>query len=1041
MSTELPDLGSPPENLDPNLRKWLVRAREHIRELRGSSGDPAGAAGSGGTGGTTIVLPGPPAPAPGPAPADPPDLTPPPTPSGVTVTAGLSAVYITTDPPLFTQGHGYARTKVYGAKYSGAGPLPTFSNASLQHEFVGEIGSFPSDLGVQWHIWVKWLTADDVESVVPFGGTNGVQVTTGKIGNADLGPLIVEAGNLATGAVTASKLAAGAVGFTAFAAGLEPVGVVGALPNPVGYTGPRAIVLTTDGKLYRLVAGAWTAAVPAADIAGTLADAQIASLAASKITGQLTNAQIASVAAAKLTGQITSTQITDGAISTPKLAAGAVTAANIAAETITAEQIAAEAITAAELAAGSVIAAKIAAGAVTATAIAAQAITAGKIAAGAVTANEIAANAITTAKIAAGAVNADQIAARAIRTDKLLVTGNGAAINDDPNTVDLSAWIGGTFSIVADTSSPTGSALSITSNGASTFSSRDIPLDASKNYNIRMKVRRVSGTATCYLLVAFFNASGALLQGSTYPLGWAGGTYHYFGLVNEVPPTSYTEYQVSFGPNESRGIPPGTAYCRVGMLANYDGAGEQRFTSIRLTEKASADLIVDGSIIAQKLAANAIAVGSAAIQNGAIVNAMIANGTIDDAKIATLAASKITAGSLNVGAFIQSSNYIAGVSGWRIDGTGPAEFAAASIRGQLTASQIDSRNLTIRDSSGNIIFDSGGARVIDGFRTTNPNPQDWSAGETFFFKSAVALGLSTPSGYGVLRTVRPYGSASDLSGGAVNQWFEGDGQVWFRRSTGTTTWSAWEAVPNGTITPANISTFIAAASIGTALIADASITNAKIGDTIQSVGYSPGVSGWLIRKSDGFAEFGAATIRGKLSAGNLVGSASNSSRGSQSLTLTAGAVQFQRYIMSSAPLLLESDPVTNLARIEGLFEGDIVLQTNVSFAGGGGTYKAVVEAVFEFQVFDGTTWGTWTNDNIVTFSNTVILTGNEPIVIPLSIGDQVVLPPATSPQVRASVSVIFAGFRQLVVNGGAIKADALASATIRGRGFLRQRPN
>lgn len=850
------------------------------------------------------------------------------------VTAGLAAVYITTDPPLFTQGHGYARTKVYGAKYSGTGLLPTFANASLQHEFIGEIGSFPSDLGVQWHIWVKWLTADDVESVVPFGGTNGVQVTTGKIGNADLGPLIVEAGNLASGAVTATKLAAGAVGFTAFAAGLEPVGVVGALPNPVGYTGPRAIVLTTDGKLYRLVAGAWIATVPAADIAGTLADAQIASLAASKITGQLTNAQIASIAAAKLTGQITSTQITDGAISTPKLAAGAVTAANIAAETITAEQIAAEAITAAELAAGSVIAAKIAAGAVTATAIAAQAITAGKIAAGAVTANEIAANAITTAKIAAGAVNADQIAAGAIRTDKLLVTGNGAAINDDPNTVDISAWAGGAFSIVADTTSPTGSALSITSTGASTFSSRDIPLDASKNYNLRIKVRRVTGTATCYLLVAFFDASGNLLQGSTYPLGWSGGTYHYFGLVNEVPPTTYTEYQASFGPNESRGIPPGAAYCRVGALGNYQGGpGEQRFTSIRLVEKASADLIVDGSIVATKLAANAIAVGSAAIQNGAIVNAMIADATIDSAKIATLAASKITAGSLNVGAFIQSSNYIAGVSGWRIDGTGPAEFAAASIRGQLTATQVAAWTVT-----------AGRAIIADG-------------------------------------------------------------------------------------------------TINTAKIEDASITNAKIGDTIQSVGYSAGVSGWLIRKSDGFAEFGAATIRGKLSAGNLVGSASNSSRGSQSLTLTAGAVQFQRYILASFPLALESDPVTTLARVEGLFEGDIVLQTNVSFSGGGGTYKAVVEAVFEFQVFNGSTWSTWANDNTVTFSNTVILTGNEPIVIPLSLSDQVVLPPSTYPQVRASVSVIFAGFRQLVVNGSAIKADALASATIRGRGFLRQRPN
>lgn len=924
MSTELPDLGSPPENLDPNLRKWLVRAREHIRELRGSAGDPAGAAGSGG-GGTTVVLPGAPPPAPAPGPADPPDLTPPPTPSGVTVTAGLSAVYITTDPPLFTQGHGYARTKVYGAKYSGAGALPTFANASLQHEFVGEIGSFPSDLGVQWHIWVKWLTVDNVESVVPFGGTNGEQVTTGKIGNADLGPLIVEAGNLASGAVTASKLAAGAVGFTAFAAGLEPVGVVSSLPNPVGYTGPRAIVLTTDGKLYRLVAGAWTAAVPAADIAGTLADAQIASLAASKITGQLTNAQIASIAAAKLTGQITSTQITDGAISTPKLAAGAVTAANIAADTITAAQIAAEAITAAELAAGSVIAAKIAAGAVTAAAIAAQAITAGKIAAGAVTANEIAANAITTAKIAAGAVNAAQIAAGAITTNKLLVVP--ASLCPDPYFADEAWW----------TSTLLDSSGWYFETGAATNTIKQATLSSAGPTNIPGALRkhiwsgRVVSPAAGSVVRLRVRTAGSANQNIFIAARFRSATVD----VGDVTITRAAGASGQIDHSVQGVVPNGAATVEfiIYNAADNTFSGSVSVSAVMMDLASGADLIVDGSIVATKLAANAIAVGTAAIQNGAIVNAMIADATIDSAKIATLAASKITAGSLNVGAFIQSSNYIAGVSGWRIDGTGPAEFAAASIRGQLTAAQVAAWTVT-----------AGRAIIADG-------------------------------------------------------------------------------------------------TINTAKIEDASITNAKIGDTIQSIGYSPGVTGWMIRKSDSFAEFGAATIRGKLSAGNLVGSASNSSRGSQSLTLTAGAVQFQRYIMSSAPLLLESDPVTNLARIEGLFEGDIVLQTNVSFAGGGGTYKAVVEAVFEFQVFDGTTWGTWTNDNIVTFSNTVILTGNEPIVIPLSIGDQVVLPPATSPQVRASVSVIFAGFRQLVVNGGTIKADALASATIRGRGFLRQRPN
>lgn len=300
-----------------------------------------------------------------------------------------------------------------------------------------------------------------------------------------------------------------------------------------------------------------------------------------------------------------------------------------------------------------------------------------------------------------GAISAAKISAGAITTDKLLVTGQGTAINPDPNTTDISAWDGIGISIVADTASPTGSALAITSQGATTYTKR-FALDASKNYDLRMTMRRVSGTATTYLLVAFFDANDAAIPASTYGVGWPyGGSFHYFGLAGVVGPTSYTEYRISFGPDETPKIPPGAKYARVGMLANYSGgAGEQRFTSIRLAEKASADLIVDGAISANKIAANAIAVGTAAIQNGAIVNAMIGTAAIDSAKIAdaaittakigdaqitnakidTLSAAKITTGTLDAG-----------------------RIAANSI----TATMIDSRGLSIKDASGTVIFSSG----------------------------------------------------------------------------------------------------------------------------------------------------------------------------------------------------------------------------------------------------------------------------------------------------------------------------------------------
>jgi len=100
-------------------------------------------------------------------------------------------------------------------------------------------------------------------------------------------------------------------------------------------------------------------------------------------------------------------------------------------------------------------------------------------------------------------------------------------------------------------------------------------------------------------------------------------------------------------------------------------------------------------------------INGAFVQNGTITNAKIGNAQIDDAKIASLSAGKITAGSISVGSYIQSSNYLIGSQGWKIHGDGTAEFAAASIRGQLTASQINSNGLSIRDTSGNIILNAG----------------------------------------------------------------------------------------------------------------------------------------------------------------------------------------------------------------------------------------------------------------------------------------------------------------------------------------------
>jgi hypothetical protein len=200
------------------------------------------------------------------------------------------------------------------------------------------------------------------------------------------------------------------------------------LPN-AAYPAGRIVWNTADGYLYVSAGSTWTAlTLAAANISGTLTAAQIASLAASQVTGQLSDSQLAAISAAKLTGKITGTQITNGAISTPLLAAGAVTAATIAADTITASQIAAGAITASELAAGAVVAGKIAAGTIQAADIAAATITGANIAATTITAANIAADTITAAQIAAGAITASELAANSVTTAKLVAGAVTAAI-------------------------------------------------------------------------------------------------------------------------------------------------------------------------------------------------------------------------------------------------------------------------------------------------------------------------------------------------------------------------------------------------------------------------------------------------------------------------------------------------------------------------------------------------------------------------------------------------------------------------------------
>lgn len=107
------------------------------------------------------------------------DLTPPPTPSGATVSAAISNIFIEHAAPTYTQGHGHARTFVYAATWT-SGALPVFTDAVKITEFTGTVFAHPSNPATTWHVWIKWQSKDGVLSTSPAGGTNGLVTTTGQ---------------------------------------------------------------------------------------------------------------------------------------------------------------------------------------------------------------------------------------------------------------------------------------------------------------------------------------------------------------------------------------------------------------------------------------------------------------------------------------------------------------------------------------------------------------------------------------------------------------------------------------------------------------------------------------------------------------------------------------------------------------------------------------------------------------------------------------------------------------------------------------------
>lgn len=212
-----------------------------------------------------------------------------------------------------------------------------------------------------------------------------------------------------------------------------------------------------------------------------------------------------------------------------------------------------------------------------------------------------------------------------------------------------------------------------------------------------------------------------------------------------------------------------------------------------------------------------------------INTAVIKDASITSAKIGTIAADKITSGTITsqavtiagTGGIIQSSNYVTGVSGWRIQGDGGAEFQNVVVRGQINASDINTGTLSV-------------SRLAD-LSITSAKIASLDAGKI---------------------------NTGTLNAGVVN-------------------------VTN--INASNITTgAMSADRITTGTITSGDIQLSGAGSWIKS-NYVSGSSGWIIG-GNGYAEFNDVVVRGTLRAADItVGTLTTTQLTSNSVTVTRSA--------------------------------------------------------------------------------------------------------------------------------------------------------
>lgn len=348
---------------------------------------------------------------------------------------------------------------------------------------------------------------------------------------------------------------------------------------------------------------------------------------------------------------------------------GAITAAKILAGTITSTELASNSITSAKIAAGAITSGKITAGTITSLELASGAVTAVKILAGTITGDKIAANTLGANTIAADAITARHL----VLTDFSNLVPDGAL--NDATAWELAGQLATIQNYVAApyegsawrwTGDETAGAGSTYIGGAI---SKKFPVEGGTEYTYGAVIDFNSGsTGGLTVELRFFDKSGAQLTG----MGFVGYTTYpdaspHLVFATRIAPSNAATADV---------------YIRRRSVSNAGSVtGTVYVYNPYCRRKADAELIVDGSITADKIAVNAITADKINVSSLSAISANLGTVNIEDAIIGTL-----QVGSSNI-----ATGAVAVVE---------PEFTTGTINATSSATYTDVASVTISHGSG-----------------------------------------------------------------------------------------------------------------------------------------------------------------------------------------------------------------------------------------------------------------------------------------------------------------------------------------------------